>query len=233
MALTPQSGDAFFREVDEELRREQIGSFWRRYGRFVAIAVLLGLAAFGGWLYWQHRQKVAADAASEQMTQALMKIGDGQFAAATPSLDKLKAEGNPGYRGAAALTEAGIAMERGDTAGAVAAYKAVTADKNAPQAFRDLALVRMTAAQFDTLPPAQIIEQLKPLAIAGSPWFGSAGEMTAIAYVKMGKPELAGPLFAAIAKEEGAPASIRERAGRLAMTLGVDAAVAKPGPAKE
>ena len=37
MALTPQNEETFFREVDEELRREQLGSFWRRYGRLLLV----------------------------------------------------------------------------------------------------------------------------------------------------------------------------------------------------
>lgn len=235
MALTPQNNDAFFREVDDELRREQIGSFWRSYGRFIAIAVIVGLAAFGGWLWWKHQQNSVAAAASEQYTQALEEIGQGpaQEKAALPKLDKLQAEGNPAYRASALLTKGAAALQKGDVKAAVAAYQAVVKDKELAQPYRDLAIVRQTAAEFDTLPPAQVVERLKPLAVAGNPWFGSAGEMTAIAYMRMNKPDLAGPLFSAMAKDEGVPPSIRDRAGRLAATLGVDAAVATPGPAKE
>ena len=60
MALTPQNEEAFLREVDEELRRDQLSGFWRRYGKLLAVAVLSGLIAFGGWLWWQdHREQVA------------------------------------------------------------------------------------------------------------------------------------------------------------------------------
>ncbi|ARS27938.1 tetratricopeptide repeat protein [Sphingomonas sp. KC8] len=235
MALTPQNNDAFFREVDDELRREQIGSFWRNYGRFIAIAVIAGLALFGGWLWWQHQQNSVADAASEQFTQALIEVGQGEPAAtaANAKLDKLAAEGNPAYRASALLTKAAAAQQKGDAKAAAAAYQAVASDTKLAQPYRDLATVRQVAAEFDTLQPAQVIERLKPLAVAGNPWFGSAGEMTAIAYMRMNKPDLAAPLFAAMAKDEGVPPSIRDRAGRMAATLGVDAAVATPGPAKE
>ena len=57
-------------------------------------------------------------------------------------------------------------------------------------------------AEFDTLAPQKIVDRLKPLSKPGHPWFGSAGEMTAIAYMKMGKDNLAGPIFAQIAKQE-------------------------------
>lgn len=238
MALKPQNEDAFFREVDEELRREQIGTFWRTYGRLVAIAVVVGLVAFGGWLYWQHRQKTAADAASEAMVQALTDLEQGKHNAAKAKLETVQKEGIPAYRGVALLAQAASALERGDVKAAAAGYQAVAADPAIPQPFRDLATIRQTAAEFDTLPPAQVVARLKPLAEAGNPWFGSAGEMTAIAYMKMGKPDLAGPIFAAMAKDEGVPPSIRDRAARLALSLGADAAapaapVKAPGAAKE
>ena len=33
MASTPPNDEAFLREVDDELRREQIQTMWKRYGR--------------------------------------------------------------------------------------------------------------------------------------------------------------------------------------------------------
>src|SRR3546814_17664152 len=98
---------------------------------------------------------------------------------------------------------------------------------NVPEAYRNLALVRQTALQFDSLKPAQVIARMKPLAIVGGPWFASAGEMTAIAYLNDNKPDLAGPLFAAIAKDKDAPASARSRAAQMAVALGIDVAPAQ------
>jgi hypothetical protein len=60
------------------------------------------------------------------------------------------------------------------------------------------------------------------LAVPGHPWFGSAGELTALAYVKMGKDNLAGPIFAQIAKQERLPQTLRSRAQQMAGALGID-----------
>jgi hypothetical protein len=232
LALTPQNSETFFREVDEELRREQLGTFWRSYGLLVAVAIVVALAALGGWLYWQHQQTRQAGIASEQLSQAMMEVGRGKAAEAKTALDTLKQGDNPAYRAAARLTEAAVALEKGDVKAAVASYQAVIDDKDAAQPLRDLALVRQTAAQFDSLQPARIVERLKPLAVAGNPWFGSAGEMTALDYARMNKPELAKPIFAAIAKDEGVPESIRDRAARFAPRVATlaSAPTAQPAP---
>ena len=63
---------------------------------------------------------------------------------------------------------------------------------------------------------------MKPLAAPGEPWFGSAGEMTALALIKQGKKAEAGKLFAAIGRDQGVPEVIRGRAIQMASSLGID-----------
>ena len=222
MALTPQNSEAFMREVDEAVRQDQLLTFWQRFGRWIVAVVVLGLMAFGGWLYWQHYSSTRSQAVSEEMDQVIgAAMGGG-----TPNakqLDELTKASQPGFRASALLVKAGTASRKGDSKTAIAAYKAMAADSSLDQPYRDLALIRQTALEFETLQPQQIVDRLKPLAVEGSPWFGSAGELVAIAYMKMRKPDLAGPLFAAMAKDEGVPQSIRSRARQMAGLLGVDA----------
>ena len=117
---------------------------------------------------------------------------------------------------------ANVTAAEGNSKKAVADYAKVAGDDSLPQPFRDLALVRQTAAEFDSLAPQQVIDRMKPLAKPGAAWFGTAGEMTAIAYMKMGKDNLAGPIFAQIAKQEDLPQTLRARAQQMAGALGVD-----------
>ena len=80
-----------------------------------------------------------------------------------------------------------------------------------PQPYRDAALIRQTALEFDPLKPEEVIARMEPLAKPGNPWFGSAGEMTAMALIKQGKKAEAGQLFGAIAKDKQVPDSLRAR----------------------
>src|SRR5690606_39779026 len=94
-----------------------------------------------------------------------------------------------------------------------------------PQPYRDLATLRSVATRFEEMQPQQIVDRLKTLATPGNPWFGSAGELVAMAYLKQGKQDLAGPLFAAIAKDEDVPQTLRSRTRQMAGLLGYDAVV--------
>ncbi len=228
MALTPTdkragSDEAFVREVDDAVRASDLTSFWKRYGRWLLGAVVAALLAFGGYIIWQNRVQAAADKQSEQFVDAMDKLQSGDEKGAGVLLTKLAKADQSGYRAMAQLVQANIEGEKGDPKKAIAAYTKIAADASLPQAFRDLALIRQTSAEFDTLPPQTVIDRLKPLAQAGAPWFGSAGEMTAMAYIKMGKDNLAGPIFARIAKQENLPQSQRARATQMAGALGVDA----------
>lgn len=211
------------REVDEEVRRERLTSFWTRYGLWLLAAVLLGLAAFGGWLYWQHRQEMQAGVYGEDLSAALRALGEGKTAEAKPKLDALAKSSNEGVRVSALLTQAGMLAEAKDAKGAAAAYKKIADDATLAQPYRDLALLRQTAIEFDTMKPEDVIARLKPLAVDGGPWFGSAGEMVAVSYVRLNKPELAAPIFGKIAENEKLPETIRSRARQMAGVLGVDA----------
>lgn len=228
MALTPTdkiaaTDEAFLREVDDAVRAGDLEKFWLRYGRWLLALIVIGLLAFGGWIYWQNQQQAAADKNGEAFIAAVEKLDSGDEKGGLADLAKLGKADQAGYRAMAQIMLANIAAKNGDVKKAVTDYAKVAADSSLPQSFRDMALIRQTAAEFDTLQPQKIVDRLKPLAKPGNAWFGSAGEMSAIAYMKMGKENLAGPIFAQIAKQEDVPETLRSRAQQMAGSLGVDA----------
>jgi hypothetical protein len=222
LALSPQNDESFLREVDDELRREQLTTIWKRYGRIGAVAIGVALIALAAFLWWHTERSKAAETDGEQMSAAIADLQANRKPDAETKIARLAADGTPGYKAAAMMTQAALIAQKGDLKGAAAAYAAVGADDSLAQPYRDLAVIRQTALELDTLPPAQVIERLKPLAVPGSPWFGTAGEMSAIAYIGMNKPGEAGRLLALIAADKTVPQSLRARAGRLAGSLGAD-----------
>lgn len=220
---TPTQDDAFLREVDEAVRHDQMASAAKRFGIPLAAAVGAGLLVLGGWLWWDARQEAALEQHSEELVRAIDQVGAGNLDTAAKSLDPVVAEGSGAASAAAQMLKGGIAAEQGRKAEAVKLFAAIAADDGAPQAYRDLAAIREVALSYDTLPPQQVVARLKSLAVPGNAWFGSAGELVGLAYLKQGKTDLAGPLFAAIAKDEEVPDTLRARARQLAGLLGVDA----------
>lgn len=215
--------DGFLREVDEALREEQMVDAVKRWAKPVALGVVAVLVAMGGYTWWDRGEKAKAGDLSERAILALDKLEQGQLDAAAKDLNGLVGKGTDGNRAVVAMTLAAIALEQGKTDEAAKKFAAIAADQTMPKPFRDLATVREVSIRFDSMKPADVIAKLKPLAVPGNAFFGSAGEMTAMAYLEMGKPELAGPLFAQIAKDKNVPESLRGRARKMAGSLGYEA----------
>ncbi len=226
MAQPPELSETFVREVDENLRRDQLRDFFRTYGNWIIAGVVVFLAASGGFIWWQQHQVKRSEGQVEQLAQVFKDVGNGQTSTAPAQLDELSKSGSIGVRASAMFARAALALQDNDTKSAVGIYRSIATDDDFPKAYRDAALVRQTAIEFDQLQPQDVISRLAPLTKAGEPWFGSAGEMTALAMIKQGKRQEAGQLFAAIAHDVTVPDTIRARAAQVAGSLGADVGAA-------
>ena len=232
MALPPNNADSFVREVNENLQRDQMAERAKRYGGIVLGALLLFLLAIAGYLYWQDRQRKQAEAGTEQLTAVMQDIGAAKMAKVPASLDALRQSDAEGVKAIAGLSRAALALQQGNRKLASTIYAETAADKSLAKPYRDLALVRGTSLDFDSIKPDEVIARLQPLAVAGEPFFGSAGELVGMALLAKGQKPAAAQLFAQIAADDGVPDELRARAVQVAGTLGVDASASLPtGPA--
>lgn len=211
------NSETFIDEVTEEVRKDQLFGYMRKYGW---IAVLLVLLIVGGTAYSEFRKaqtENAAQAAGDTILAALEIDDDAERAAA---LDAIEATG-----GAAAITgllAAANLMETGDNAGAAAALEAVALDGNAPQVYRDLATLKSVMVQRDTLSADDRRAMLSGLAMAGSSFRLIAQEQLALIAVDEGETDDAIGQFVAIAQDAEVTRGLRERAFTMIVALGGD-----------
>ena len=230
MALKPNDGETFLKEVDDELRREQINTFFTRFGWWIIAGVVLILAAVGGWLWWSGRQAAAREGAGENLIAVVeqLEAGNTAFAAAQPRIDALAGNDIEGYRAAALFARATGQARSGNNRAAIATLRQIGDDQSLHQVYRDAALIRRTQLEFDSLPPQEVIRRLNTLSTGDGAWVGVAGELVGAAHLKMNRPDLAGPLFVRIAQNRNAPDTLRQRAAMMAGSLGFDPAPDAP-----
>ncbi len=239
MALTPKippqnplgsadQSDSFLREVDDDFRREQLQSIWQRYGRSVITALSLLLIGLGGYLFWQNQKRTKIDAYADRYMEAAQLVETGQVDKAKTVFQSLAKEGTPGYRAITQFDLASAALSEGKPAEAQAIFTKMALDAGLPKVFRDYATLRGTMLNYDTLQPADIIKRLSPLAQEDNAWFGTAGELVAVAHLKAGQPAQARPIFEALQRNSAVPMSVRARAQEMARMLGTPDAALKP-----
>lgn len=224
MALKPNDGETFLKEVDDELRREQITNFFTRYGWWIIGGLVLVLGAVGGWLWWSSRQAAERENAGENLVAAVAQLETGRqgYAAAKAQIDGLAGSNVEGYRAAALFARASGQAQSGDIAGAVATYRAIADDQSLDQVYRDAAVIRRTQLEFDRVQPQEVIRRMTPMANGESAWASAAAELVGAAHLKMNRPDLAGPVFVRIARDTNAPETLRQRASYMAGSLGLD-----------
>lgn len=212
--------DALMREVDEAVRQGDMEDFMGKWGKPLLALIVVGLLGFAGYLYWDRQQEQAMESDSEALVLALDALEAGNNDATVERLAAIEGDGTAAV--SAKMLRAGMASEGGNDAEAAKLFGEVADNTAAPEALRDLARIRQTALRFDDMEPAAVIAALQPLAVPGEPFFASAGELVAHAYLAQGNRDEAGALFAQISRDENTPESARARMVNMAGLLGVD-----------
>lgn len=222
-AKASREDEVLMREIDEAVRQDDATLFMKKYGPTLGVALVAVLAGLFVWWYFDSTGEAELERQSETIIAALDSTDARDFDGADERVATLIDEGEPGARTAARFLQAANALEQGEQSRAIELYAAISTDPDAPQPLRDLARIREVAASFDTLEPGEVISRLEGLATPGNPFFGSAGELVAIAQLEAGNEREAGIMFANIARDEELPETLRGRARQMAGLLGVNA----------
>ena len=202
----------FEREVDEELRQEQLAKLWKKY-RFLVfggvIGVILGTIAvewYGAW-----RTKISLDE-SDRYEQALVQSVQGQTDEALEALANLTDTGRTGYRYLSQLEIAGILLKSGDTDRALTVLKGLSDDTAAPTGLRSVALLSYVGHQIETAPATELKQALAPMVSdPNGAFYGMAVELTALIDINNGQPEQAIALLNTALQTQNLAPQMRER----------------------
>jgi hypothetical protein len=207
-----------FREIDEELRRENFLKLWSRYGKYVLIVVVLAVAIAGAIVAWREHQASERRAQSGRYSAALALVREGKNADAAKLFAGLAQEGG-GYGLLASFEEAELLAKSGDRKGAIVAYDNLVGSSGIDREFRDLAVLLSAMHGLPDGDPKIAVERLQRLTENGNPWRASALELTAAAKLKGGDRNGALDTYKTLADDQSAPQRLRARAAEMAAAL--------------
>ncbi|PYE90543.1 tetratricopeptide repeat protein [Phyllobacterium leguminum] len=204
--------DSFFREVNEEIRSDRAKAVWRRFGPLLigaAVAIVVGTAGMVVYRHWSASQ---ASTSGDKYLSALDLADQGKNDEALAALSALEKDGYGEYPVLARMRAATLIFQKGDSAGAVAAFDKIAADNSVPPAIQDIARLRAAFILVDTGSYDDVAKRVEPITADGDPMRFSAREVLGLAAWKAGRTDDALRLFQQLADDSGAPADISQRA---------------------
>lgn len=208
-----------FREIDEELRRDNVAKLWKRYGNYIigaALLIVVGTAAVVVWRDYEEGQRAKQSLTYSAALAAAQRTGP---AAGVEALGPVIAEAKAPYSVLARFRSAALLAEQGDTAAALEAYDALSKDTGVDDRLRKAATILYALHALDSVEPAELTARLEPLTAADSPWRYSALELTGLAARRSGDTARAREIFTTLADDLDAPQALRGRAAEILASL--------------
>jgi hypothetical protein len=204
--------DSLAREIDEELRREQLLKLWERYGTYIIAAAVLIIVGIGGFKYYEHRRVIAAEATGARFAVAIKEAAQSKSAEAQKSLQDLAATGPAGYATLARLRLAAADQAAGRKTAALGAYEAIGKERGIDPLLAGYARLQAAMLTVDDSSWTDMQNRLNDIAADGNPWRFSARELLGLAAYKAGKLDEARKEFQRLLGDRDTPLSMGERA---------------------
>jgi len=201
----------FFREVDEEVRRDKAVDFFRKYmfwfiGLFVVIVVATGI-----WRAIVNYRLEAAQKAGADYENALDLARQGKSAEAQAAFEAISKNAPAGYRTLARL-EMIDELSKTDKPAAVKAYEALASDPSYDSSLTPVARLRAALLKVDTEDPKVFEQSVSAMAGPTGPFRSTARELLALSALKRGDYDAAGRWLDEIVSDPEVPTGIRSRA---------------------
>jgi hypothetical protein len=222
--------DSLLREVDEELRREQMQKIWERYNGLILGAAALVVLAVGGYKLLESRRIASAEAAGSEFQAAQSLSDQKKKEEADKAFETIIQNGPPAYASLAKLQLAGAQVKAGKTAEAIATFDSLGKDPGADQLLKSFAQLQAASLRMPDADYAEIQNRLTPLAADDAPFAKSAREMLGIAAYKAKKYDEARKFLEPLLIDPNASEAIQERI-KIVMANIATAEVASAAPA--
>ena len=207
--------DSFIDEVSEEVRRDKLYGYLRRYG-WIAVLLILGLVGGATYNEWSKAQAAeAAQALGDQLLDAL-EVEDPESRAS--ALSEIETETGAGA--VVALLQATEQERSGDVEGAIATLDSLAADSSLGREYRDLAQLKSLLLSDGIAEPDARRAGFEAMAVPGQPYRLLALEQLALLDVAAGETAAAVDTLTSIVEDAEVTGTLRDRAQGLIIALG-------------
>lgn len=210
------NNESFIDEVTEEVRRDQLFGYLKKYG-WIAGLVVAGIVGGAAWTEYNKAKAAAAAQAKGDAILSALEINDD--AGRSEALAALPAGAVSSMLNAASLADLG------DLDAARAALKEIVDDTTVEAVYRDAANFKLVLLDAETASVSDLETSMGLFLNPGHPLRLLAQEQVALAHVRAGDRETALATFSAIMDDAEVSRSLRQRTqGAIVALGGADAA---------
>ena len=218
--------DGFINEVSEEVRKDRLFGYVKRYG-WIAVTLILLLVGGAAYTEWT---KAQAEASAQATGDALIAaLNEEDMATQAEMLAAMPAEG--AEAAVVGLLTAAAQQEAGDNAAAVATLQGISANSDVPQIYRDVAVLKSVLIDGDDVDQAARRQTLETMTSPGLPFRLLAMEQIALMDIDAGDTQAAVASLRSIVEDAEVTQGLRDRAQTLIVALGEDLQGEEPEPA--
>jgi hypothetical protein len=200
-----------FREVDEDVQRDKVENFWKRYQTPIFVVAGLIVAATGAWSYYTNERTKAAEAANASFMAAVADADAGKTAEAVAAFEAIAKSAPKGYATLARLRGA-EALAKTDKNKAIKELDALAEDKTVDSLTREVAELRSALYVIESGDRERSMMKLGPLITANGAFRYSAQEWTGLDALLDQDYDEAERVFSLLLNDRDAPAGMRQRA---------------------
>ncbi len=210
-----------FREVDEEIRQQQIIDFVKRYGKYVAAAAVLAIIVFAAVRYFDQQDRLEREATGERFAAAMSLMVDEKVADAIAEFAVIAEEnGDDGYGLLARFRQAEALYETEEVQAAIGVYDAIADDGSVDSVWRNLAGVYAAMLTLEAASDADISDRLDELS-GNHAWRLSVLELEGLNQFRQGDREGAQQSFRQLFEEAPDGTGFKARSAQMLSILGV------------
>ncbi len=204
--------DSFFQEVSEEVRRDKLYKFLRKYMWVFVGIVLLIVGGAAANEYLKAREKAAAEAAGDALRAAQIEATSAAFA------ELANSEAPSAVL--AQMEQAAALVAEGQKDAGVALYMQIASSSNAPEIYSQLALLKAIMLGGEAMADSEFSAAIARLTAPEAPFRMLAFEQQALHLLANGQKEEAAAILRNILTSDGVTRELATRAQQLLTALG-------------
>lgn len=207
-AYDESMADAFIMEVDDEVKNDNLKAFWKKYGLYVVLFVVVVLSltvsfeTIKNWRENQFRKQTDTYIAS-----SLEKSPQDMIVA----LEKIAAGNHGIYSELARIQISDILLEQGKTQDALNMLQSLFDNDELSPRIRNLAAIKLASQKVDTAPFSEIQTLLKPVIDADDSWTPIAKEYLALSAIQAKDYQTARDLYQQLLQDPRVSDEFRSR----------------------